>query len=398
MDRETLVYLLRSGKYLCYNPVAYLEFEALAAEQQRSDSLGGTTLPKPVSRDSAQSDGESDHSQQPGLFDSPYLGSAVFFKEAQVDEDGDFSASTRVLLPFNSDNTHEGGASTLADPDHFEKAMNKWLGGKVKVRLSPHDQNVLSVLNRIPTFDPFLMAARRSEVEQDRAVPSVYFDIESQTAEEVLGIITDRARALVTIALSDGVSQRRVDATIDAVKKSVWECKANQRTGRLFLSLGIPQDQIERILFAWKGIAYYEFLFRDFGKDFAHLLGWLGTAESQPNDAEMIDMQRLERVRRKRGMAQKVMRRYYAHATEILKRHQESYDALVKRGRPELFQKFLLAAPNLFETLGLSIGSFGHANNAWKTLTNNGRRPRRKAETLEPFFDFLGNLASGRTD
>lgn len=368
MDRDTLTYLLRSGKFLCYNPGALERPE-----------------PRPV---------DLPDDARGALFDSPYLASAVFFKEAVSDDEDEMHVETRAMMVFNEKNALEGGASVTCQPDALEEALVKWFGGKVQIQLSPHDRNVLDVFCRTPTFDPFLLLAQRQEMERDRPVPGDSFGVDTATAEEVRAIVGGRARGLVNLAMEENEDSSRVEATVEALREAVWTCEPNQRTGRLFRSLGVPEDQTARILFAWKGIAYYEYLFRDFGSDYAEFLVWLRGNDSLPKDAKSIEMARADRLASLRRKAQEVMRGYYTHATEILKRHDVAYSALLNEANPEPFQKFLLAAPRLFETLGISIGCFGHASNAFKTLTNNGRRPKRNAEALEPFYRFISNLAA----
>jgi hypothetical protein len=414
MDRETLRYLLRSGKFLCYNPAALardatdldppVAAEAPCAPCTAAAEGDGSVLAVEWSADAVQHEGEPPPGgalpprpppePPPPLFDSPYLAAAVFFKEAQAD-DGDeeeLRVSTRVMLPFNAQNAHEGGASVDARPDLLESALEKWYGGRAQVALSPHDRAVLDVFCRTPTFDPFLLLAQRAEIERERKVDPAGFAIDGDAAKEVRAIIHGRAAALVGLALGDDAKPARVKATIDALETAIWTCTANDRTGRLFRSLGVPADKTDRILFAWKGIAYYEYLFRGLGADYADFLVWLRGPDSMPKDLKTLESRRADAIRSLRRRGQEAMRQYYGRATGILKQHAEAYDALLVHGNPQPFQKFLLAAPTLFETLGMSIGAFGHASNAWKTLTNHGRRPSRKADALEAFYRFVVEL------
>lgn len=373
MDRESLTYLLRSGRFLCYDPG---NLDTVVQQRKTEAALPPSNVMT--------------------LFDSPYLAKAVFFKEAYSDDGDELSVGTRVMFVFNENNALEGGASVTAQPDDLEDALAKWYGGKVKIDLSIHDRNVLEVFCKTPTFDPFLLLAQRREIERDRPVDPTSFSIDAGTAEDVRAIVNARATALVNLAMGDDVEEKRIRATVNALEEAIWRCEANQRTGRLFQSLGVPPDKTDRILFAWKGIAYYEYLFRNFATDYAEFLIWLRGPQSVPKDMGSLESRRAYRLQSMRRTGQTVMRGYYTHATEILKKHADAYDALLGAGNPEPFQKFLLAAPRLFETLGLSIGSFGHASNAWKTLTNHGRRPNRNAEALEAFYRFISTLAASK--
>lgn len=427
MDRETLRYLLRSGKFLCYDPAALARdagdptlqgtegtlspCAAASPSPERpdvgnggtEDGDGGVTAVEWAAEAVLEAGTEMPESTLPPpppsepplpLFDSPYLAAAVFFKEAHAD-DGDeeeLRVATRIMLPFNSQNAQEGGASVDARPDILESALEKWYGGRAQVTLTPHDRAVLDVFCRTPTFDPFLLLAQRAEIERERKVDPAGFAIDADAAKEVRTIIHGRAAALVGLALGDDAKPARVKATIDALEDAIWTCSTNERTGRLFKSLGVPSDKTDRILFAWKGIAYYEYLFRDLGRDYADFLIWLRGPDSMPKDLKTLEMRRAEAIRSLRRRGQEAMRTYYGRATGILKQHSDAYESLLVHGNPQPFQQFLLAAPTLFETLGMSIGAFGHASNAWKTLTNHGRRPSRKADALEAFYRFIVEL------
>lgn len=382
MDRETLAYMLKSGKFLCYNPGALDTRVQMAVGE---DAAGLTEL--------------KDTEDQPTpLFDSPFLTNAVFFKEASEDEHDGLSVSTRAMFTFNEANAVEGGASVIARPDFLEAALLKWYGGKADIVFSDHDKNILDVFCTIPTFDPFLLLARRQDLERERGVDPDNFSVDIDTAGEVRSLINGRATSLVKLAMGDAKSPDKVTATIKALSESIWNCRADRRTGHLFKSLGIPKDRTSRILFAWKGVAYYEYLFQSFAEDYSDFLDWLRGPDSMPKDLGTVQNDRSFRIEHARKAAQVVMRRYYSHATEVLKKHNDAYDALLLDGNPEPFQKFLHDAPRLFETLGLCIGCFGHASNAWKTLTNNGRRRKRKANALEEFYRFINGLSAGGSE
>ena len=386
MDRETLIYLLSSGKFLCFNPgeldgTDVFDEPPLEITPQLTTSIADPNAPPVVP------------GREP-LFDSPLFARAVFFKEATVNHDDEIGVATRVLILFNEDDAREGGASVSALPDEFEPAINKWFGGKIEVTLTPHDRNVLDVFCRSPTFDPFLLLAHRADIERERKVDQDWFAVDPRTAASTRAIIADRAKRLVDLALDDHTSDERYKATVEALQDAIWTCRTNDRTGRLFRSIGIPRDQVERVLFAWKGIAYYEFLYREFSTDYTGFLAWLSGNDSLPRDAKHITQRQIDMIKSKRRQAQTVMRGFYSNATDILKNHEAAHQSLLKEGNPVPFQQFLLAAPTMFETLGISIGTFGHARNAWKTLTNGGRRPKRNADALEGFYRFIQELGA----
>ena len=116
MDRDTLTYLLKSGKFLCYDPVALKMNGA-----QDEDAI----------------DTDEEVTERP-LFDSPHLAHTVFFKEAMRDDEDELHVTTRAMLVFNSENAAEGGASVNAEPEKLEDGLRKW------VRRARNDRTQLS--------------------------------------------------------------------------------------------------------------------------------------------------------------------------------------------------------------------------------------------------------------
>ena len=112
MDRDTLTYLLKSGKYLCFNPI---DTEDPDTEVVRHHADIGS----PAQPEEAMSG--ADEPEIEDLFDNAYLKGSVFFKEVATDDrTGRLYTSTRVLMAYNSDVPREGGPSFEASPGYLE--------------------------------------------------------------------------------------------------------------------------------------------------------------------------------------------------------------------------------------------------------------------------------------
>ena len=374
MDRETLDYLLSSGKYLCFNPtdIDFQEVddasEGKEAEQNQTDAEVGD------------------------LFDSPILKNSVFFKEVATDQrSGRLYTSTRFLMAFNMENPHDGGASFEVVPGKLDKFLTDYYGG-IPIHLSDHDKCVLDVFNRTPTFDPFMLLAQRGYLEKFRSVGDQHFSVTTSTASEVRSIISIKARQLVQLAANAGIEREKINATVLEIEDAIWLTQPNSGTSRVFQDMGIPADQENAVLLAWKGISYYEHMLREFKSDYLNMLSWLGSDNSFPSDIGLLGSSSATDIREIRKRAKLILRSAYLKASDIMRDYHASYDNLVQHHDPKPFHTFLNNSPIHFEELGMCVGSFGHVNNAWKSMTNDGRYPRPKAHNLETFYRFICEL------
>jgi hypothetical protein len=357
MDRDTLSYLLKSGKYLCFNPLDV-------------DDPGSTTDDHQPSTNArtqfsiAESDVDAPETED--LFDSPLLRNSVFFKEVATDNrTGRLYTSTRILMAFNGANPFEGGPSFEAVPGYLDKYLSEYFGG-LSIQLTNHDKCVLEVFNRTPTFDPFMLLAQREYLQRFRSVGDSHFSVSASTSAEVRSIISIKARQLVQLAASAGVNRDKINATVLALE--------------------------DAILLAWKGISYYEYMLAEFRIDYRNMLKWLGSGDSFPSDIGLMGTNGTTDFHQLRQRAKVSLRNSYLKASEIMRNYQESYNTLVDGQNPKPFHTFLKNAPTHFEQLGMCVGSFGHVNNAWKSLTNYGYLPRPNAENLEKFYRFICDL------
>ena len=387
MDRETLAYLLKSGKYLCFNP--------LDTDAPRPDEDNNQSNVK-IETESQDADGVIDASEQAPLFDSPHIKDSIFFKEVGTDDrTGRLYTSTRFLMAYNSANPHEGGPSFEISPGQLDKHLLEYFGGNA-TPLTNHDKCVLEVFERTPTFDPFMLMAQRQYIERFRPVNEQTFYVSASVSTEVRSIIAMKARQLVQLAASAGVNRDKITDTVLAIEEAIWLTQTNEGTSRVFQEMGIPPGQEDEILLAWKGISYYEFMLVEFRMDYIQMLKWLGSGNSVPSTIGVLGGSDATDIHNLRKRAILALRNSYLMASQIMNNYLKAYGTLIERQNPKPFHLFLQNAPTNFEQLGMCVGSFGHVNNAWKDLTNGGHLQKPKSENLEQFYRFVCDLIEFR--
>ena len=373
MDRQALQLMLRSGRVLCFDVARVSEAVRLEIEPGREPPL---------------------------LFQEPMLNDAIFFKEVVLDdiEDNPPEVSTRVYFPYMSEDADLGGESILAEPDQLVRAIDRTGERRVRRQLNPHDQRILEILRELPTFDPFLLLSRRSLIEAERPVSPLYFDIDEQEWMNIRRPVMAKIGRLVgraTLELAEASGQDAILAAergSAAVLEAIWKGTASIGVRSLIAGFKLPPERTTELLFAWKGINYYEFQYQQAEAKFANFLAWLSDPdEALPRNAAMLPTAVLARLGNLRAVAQTGSARNLASVRLILKRYNLAFDALVDQDNPTLFQQFLDRAPSAFVDMGMAVGLMSHSANAWDLRTQSGRR-RLGANDLEPLLDFIVTL------
>jgi|GEM_PF-840442 hypothetical protein len=391
MNRRALQMLLRSGRFLCFDCRG--PYEAL--KQKNAEEDDRTMVDDGFERQSAS---------RGMLFDLARLNLGIFFKEVSYTDDRDeVFVQTRVYFPYNDSDVSQGGESTSAEPDSIIRVLSKRGVIRESEAISAHDQRVLEVLSQLPTFDPFLLLSQRREMEVDRKISAGYFDITEEDWVMIRRPVMEKISILVSKANQDqrvDVFKQYIGEKVDeadearrlmtsAVIDSIWRGEATDGCRQLIKSFRLDEDNTAEILFAWKGINYYEYQYDKYQPRFIDFFRWLGSNESLPRDIDSLQASAVDRFNFRRDRARKLIRATHATVTKIIKDYNDSFAQLVDDDQPKHFQGFLAQAPKNFLTVGLAIGVLAHTATAWSDVTQEGRRPSIKAADLEPFYDFI---------
>ena len=377
MNRRALKTLLRSGRFLCFDARAvYLGLK----------------------------EGSAPDEPPPGkMFDLSTLNLGIFFKEVtQNDHEDEVFVSTRVYFPYNDLEVDQGGESTLADPDRIVKVLAKRGAIKSADSLSAHDQRVLEILTKVPTFDPFLLLSQRREVEVERSISPSYFEITEKDWMLIRRPVLDKISVLVAKANSannmdvyqaylgenhdkDDEGQRLMTG---AVVDAIWQGEETDGSRGLIRSFRLDESQTKQFLFAWKWINYYEFQYERYKPLLYDFFRWLGSSDSMPKDRETMTDSAMDRFKFRRDQSRSLIRTTHSTVMSIIKNYNLAFDELIEKDDPRPFQQFLREAPKNFLTVGLALGVLAHTANAWADVSDKKPRALRATE-LEPFYDFI---------
>ena len=194
---------------------------------------------------------------EPFFFNSG-LSKAIFVKHNLRPEEYDLFddhsvVETKVIVPFDKTRLDLGGRSFFLG----ERAAKDTLRGMFKINpdardpLTTRDMKVLRVLNKVPSFDAFVLreALRVASLKIDqRYFSASYLEIKNATE----AIYSDIG-PLVQAALGKNASADELERFVE----EVWNVDEDGKQNRFFEALRIPRSEWPEIVFAWKALLYY---------------------------------------------------------------------------------------------------------------------------------------------
>ena len=316
------------------------------------------------------------------LFNTPNLNNAIFMKEIYPDKEMRESSTkpvgTKIFFSFNEKAARDGGKSIFLNDSNLRSAL-QFHAGMSEAPESEEanaDLRVLKILDALPSIDPFLFR-ERMEAEGIDAHPG-YFEINPAEFGRVRDHLMKKFQPIVEIAFKN---MGYKISYLNTLVNKLWEAKDMDALGPLLKALRVQESDAPGILYAWKGIIYYEHIFarrQDLWKDYAH---WLN-AESRPID----NIPAMSQATLNDGINQwrKLHQRHRKAVNLMLAEYRNSYTLLFRdHESPEPFIHFLSKAGKRFYQIGDSISRIDHAIELWKTYLANSTMRFLRYEQLQ---------------
>lgn len=281
------------------------------------------------------------------------------------------SIGTKVYFPFNENDIYEGGRTIFAHDRTFEKALAQNFGeGALKADALASDLRMISILDRLPSMDPFLMKDTLKNNGFD--VNPAYFEVSKELWTEIETYILQGFEPLVRAAFPN--SNEATDDMARQLVQKIWEGRDLDTLRPLAAAFQLPKGQELEIFAAWKGINFYAFQFERAKPLMFELFAWLKDL-SIPVVA--ISAQERKELYAQLEEAKNQMRNEWQTADNIIKSYQTSYDKLfrLKQGSTE-FLAFLKNSNKSYWEIGNALGKTGHASYCWNVISK--RHPNRK--------------------
>jgi hypothetical protein len=327
------------------------------------------------------------HTTQP-FFKSPVINNAIILKHRlRADETYLFDearvVATKIIVPFEKTDLRVGGRSFFFGQRGYMESLRE-LGnyaGQVDMK---RDLDVLTLLDAVPSFDPFLL--REFLRNHDIAPDASYFEISSADQGRMYAYAATEVRRLTNLALDGGPARAASTAKIIT---ALLSSEVGEKLAPLRATLRLAPDEFREGIFSWRGFLYYKWTMGELKPLVLKVLRDLHMIKvSGKADSEQIAWLNAA----KRAIVTAV-KRSTDEVGRILDVYDAAYSALIEREDPKSFRDFLLDAPPLFLEMGEKMGAMSHITSFWQYRFPAGAPKAADVEELTTIFrDFSSSV------
>jgi restriction endonuclease Mrr len=292
-------------------------------------------------------------------------------------------SATKIIIPIDMDNLNTGGYSIFIGERNYEARLRTILGSNS--RQNARDREVLTMLDALPSFDPFLL--REAVIKKGLDVAPCYFELSPADLVAMRALATEEVSSLVRLSFSGNAG---LVAYTDRLINKILATKPDEQLEPLRHTLKLSPEEFEEGLFCWKAFLYYKWAQNDI----------LDNAQALIED--ILNIQPM-------GFLKQTERQYLNHSRMVTRRglmdaldniekivllYDRAYCDLIKKGSPLLFREFLLTAPRLFHQLGGQLAAINHMSHFWAfRFHSRYANPKISGpDLIELFLDFQQGL------
>lgn len=340
------------------------------------------------------------------LFKNRFLNRAILIKDRPPIQPGQRPPSTdktrqqspqqaeksrigiKLYFPFDPEKIYDGGQYVYFNPDTIQSHLISSFGRPEGLSQDDydHDIKILQALNSIPTLDPFLVRDRLNG--ENIPIDDRYLMLTPEEWKQVQHHIRNKIRPMVAMAMPDGLTN--AEEHIKPMMEAFWNARDLKALDPLIAAFRLPRDQTAEMIYAWKGIAFFEYHYSNVQAKVVEFARWLGGnifSHLTLPKTELIELTSIrDQIRQK-------TKDHLSSCTLILKDYSESYDKLFQRQEsPTPFINFLNESPKYFWALGESIMRMLHATETWRRSAQRDEQMRLSATDIRLLLLALDDL------
>jgi hypothetical protein len=327
------------------------------------------------------------HAQRP-FFSSGLLNRAIIVKHRVRRDEKDLfkgprQVATKVILPLDPSDLKIGGQSFFVDQTDYPRLIHGLASGSDID--DKRDDQLLRLLDGLPSLDPFLM---RERLRDAGYLPArCYFDLSEADARRMYGFLREELEPL--IEASFGQTPELLEEKSARLASKILANANDEELEPLRLVLGMSQADFAEGMFCWKGYVYYKWRMSELlpqVRPVALRIASIRTFDTANKDGEVYIA--ASRSTLKRAITQACRSTHLA-----LQVYDDAFADLTRNGQPKAFREFLLRAPEIFRTLGERLGVLEHIVSFWRYRFPDGEPPAVRVEELRDIFmDFETGL------
>ncbi|HEY9219603.1 MAG TPA: hypothetical protein VIO94_16265 [Phenylobacterium sp.] len=297
-------------------------------------------------------------------------------------------SATKLLAPIDGSDLKLGARSLMVGQRDFDRMAETVFGDALKP--GKPDRVLLDLIDELPSLDPFLL---REHLKRHGYNPARnFFSISEADLARMYDFVRGEVTDLVALSISDGASatthaSKLVDKLLSDSPEAGFE--------PLKAVLKLSDQEYSDGVFAWRGFLYYKWVLNDLMPQLGGVQTQLATLQPRgPKDPEAAQYLPGARQRLQLEIAGGC-----AKVAGLLQTYDSAYKALTKDSDPVTFRNFLLAAPQMFMSLGEQLGAIQHVVSFWRYRFPEGRPALVAAdELMDLFLDFEDSLAVSAAD
>ena len=318
------------------------------------------------------------------FFNSPTLNRSIIVKhrlrpnEHEAFIDGR-SGATKVILPLDITDLRSGARSFFIGQKGYHDVLDEIFGATEGS--SQRDEDLLELVDTLPSLDPFLMRERLKKGGFNPA--RCYFDITDADTDRMFDFVRREVTPLIGMSFND-VDVRLHEKT-SKLATMILANSADAELDPLRMGMGMDRASFDEGVFCWKGFIYYKWSLIDLLPKVKPVSAEI--AAVRPT-GPVTDDERTFIVASRARLARAI-----AQACETvrltLKVYDDAYNDLTRNGQPQAFREFLIKAPGMFHELGERLGAVQHIISFWRFRFPAGSRQRITADEL---YDLLADF------
>ncbi|GBF56872.1 hypothetical protein PbB2_00529 [Candidatus Phycosocius bacilliformis] len=298
---------------------------------------------------------------------------------------GSTTVATKIIFPLDFDDLELGGRSIFVNQKGYRQAICDLVGYR-ELELE-RDFAVLSMLNDLPSLDPFLV---REQLRRNHHQPAeCYFTISPADTSRMQSFTTAEMAPLIRMAFDNG-GRGGGAGMVSKLADALLSANADTRLDPLRETLGLHGDQFTQGIFSWKGFIYYKWQFSEMVQGLIRVTQEM----DQIKPAGRGDQTSREEIRQLKTSIRKRIREAARNCSRVLALYDDAFADLVQRGNTAAFRRFLLEAPLFFLDLGHSMGVISHIISFWNYRFRRGADETPSADELRDILiEFETGLA-----
>jgi hypothetical protein len=324
--------------------------------------------------------------KEQSFFENPVLNRSIILKHRlRINECDDFvmprTVVTKLVIPLDITDLRVGAQYIFVGQRNFEKMLSGSIE-KYDLNISK-DLETLSILDTIPTLDPFIL---REQLSRNGVRPaSCYFQIAGSDVARMLTFAQAEIGELVKMSVgAEGTGEQ-----IAILTQKLLSTNGASETEGLRLTLQMDRAQYREGIFCWKAFLYYKWQLKDLLPKIKVVMSEIDRLVPQ---GHLSSDQKIDIANMKKNIS-RGFGRAIKSVSETLSIYDNAYHALTKQSDPQIFKNFLLSAPELFSALGERLGAVEHLSSFWRFRFPLGKRSQITVDDLiDMFSDFESSL------